>query len=810
MDSTVAHVIPYAVTEISQGAINTVILLQQAGARKMTSEDLSNAEAEADSFFVQVDPFLTDTVFLNPDNLSSRVLESALSKAGLYRNQISAAHERLNRRFKDLEDDYSALAAEKKKWQLTIEQSAEKEVPEELVDRIDLTINSIDSVALLLQENMKDLLLIQDRVLDRNNRLLALESQLKAANQALSQNIFRRDTQGFFKELSYVADSSLIPAHISTVRNVFRTDMRLFKSDFSGNFIFIIVFFIFLTGFLYWFKINHSKIISEERVELNKIQLNLVQSPVMVAIFVASTIYYLGFPTLPITIKAIAIVIMILPLGILAVRFFGLVVRPWVIWLTSIFILTIFYELLYSPDIFQRILLMFLIGLSLLMFGRVLYLFSSFKIPGNKGGLNLIRNVLILFLFLLIVGLVANFIGAFSLAEFLTLIPIRITFNLLIVMTVIRLGDLALYLLLGSKFMLKLNVISDFFDVIHRRLSQIVSLGFWIFFFVRVLSILKIEQGLFDWWTKFFTTSKKIGDAELSLESMAIFVFVIWLSIFLTKVVRYVLEKDVFVRIPSSKGTPGTIILLVRIAMITGGFLLAARAAGMALTNLSIVLGAFSVGIGFGLQNIFNNMVSGFILAVERPISVGDTVEVGTLMGTVQNIGLRASKVRSFDGAEMIVPNGMLISDVLVNWTLSDAFRRMDIRVGVAYGTDPNKVMDILDEVAREHEKVRKYPEPSAFFLDFGESSLDFRLLAWVSVEDRLRVESELKTAINMKIKEAGIEIPFPQRDLHIRSDATKPAYGPGSIPSPKPSPKPVLKTPDPDSKPGSDTEAQV
>jgi small-conductance mechanosensitive channel len=214
--------------------------------------------------------------------------------------------------------------------------------------------------------------------------------------------------------------------------------------------------------------------------------------------------------------------------------------------------------------------------------------------------------------------------------------------------------------------------------------------------------------------------------------------------------------------------------MLVRIALIVFGFLLAAAAAGMELTNLSIVLGAFSVGIGFGLQNIFNNMVSGLILSFERPINVGDVVQVGELMGTVLSIGLRASKIKSFDGAEVIVPNGNLISDSLINWTLSDANRRMDIRVGVAYGTDPNLVIGIMSSVAEGHELVRKDPVPKAYFIGFGDSSMDFRLLAWVDIDNRLGVESELNVRINERLKEAGIEIPFPQRDLHIRSGDTR------------------------------------
>ena len=191
-------------------------------------------------------------------------------------------------------------------------------------------------------------------------------------------------------------------------------------------------------------------------------------------------------------------------------------------------------------------------------------------------------------------------------------------------------------------------------------------------------------------------------------------------------------------------------------------------------SNMSIVLGAFSVGIGFGLQSIFNNIVSGIVLALERPIKVGDVVQVGELLGEVRSIGLRASNVKSFTGAEVIVPNGNLISNEMINWTLSDSNRRMDIRIGVAYGSDTDAVIKILQELALGHPQVDKMHPPKAYFTAFGESALEFRLLAWTNVTERLSVESDLNGSINKALNKAGIEIPFPQRDLHIRSDQSK------------------------------------
>ncbi len=325
-----------------------------------------------------------------------------------------------------------------------------------------------------------------------------------------------------------------------------------------------------------------------------------------------------------------------------------------------------------------------------------------------------------------------------------------------------------MYIALASNFLLRVHAVNDFFDVIHRKISRGVDLFFWIFFLVMTLKILRIKEVIFDWGQRLFTTGRKIGEVDISLQSVLVFVFVIWLSVFISKIVRYILERDVFVRVNVAKGVPGTIIMLVKIALIIGGFFLAAAAAGMKLTNLSIVLGAFSVGIGFGLQNIFNNMVSGLILAFERPINVGDVVEVGTLMGTVQTIGLRASTIKSFDGAEVIVPNGNLISNSLINWTLKDIYRRMDIRVGVAYGTDPGLVLDIMKKVAEEHKLVRKKPPPAPYFIGFGDSSLDFRLLAWVGIDNRLGVESELNVAINTDLERGRHRDPLP---------AARPAY---------------------------------
>ena len=195
--------------------------------------------------------------------------------------------------------------------------------------------------------------------------------------------------------------------------------------------------------------------------------------------------------------------------------------------------------------------------------------------------------------------------------------------------------------------------------------------------------------------------------------------------------------------------------------------------AGVAFRNLAIIAGALSVGIGFGLQNIVNNFVSGLILLFERPVRTGDWIVVGSTEGYVRRISIRSTQIQTFDRADVIVPNSELISGAVTNWMLRDTHGRVKVPVGVAYGSDTQQVKEILLRLAREHPFVVHgspvVPEPYVWFLSFGDSSLNFELCAFVrDVSRRMTVLSDLNFAIDAAFREAGIQIPFPQRDLHI------------------------------------------
>ncbi|MEJ1160287.1 DUF3772 domain-containing protein [Prosthecomicrobium sp. N25] len=226
--------------------------------------------------------------------------------------------------------------------------------------------------------------------------------------------------------------------------------------------------------------------------------------------------------------------------------------------------------------------------------------------------------------------------------------------------------------------------------------------------------------------------------------------------------------------------------------------MLAFSTVGLNLENIAIVAGALSVGIGFGLQSIVNNFVSGLILLAERPIKSGDMIEIGGEKGFVRKINVRSTEIETFDRASLIVPNSSLISGNVKNWMHRDLTGRVTVNVGVAYDADPEKVREILLAAAKAHKLVMLFPAPSAFFTNFGESALEFRLVATVpNVTDAFGVESDLRYEIVKRLRSAGIEIPYAQRDLHVRQldDLRKLAedflQGPRLVPRPVPEARP-------------------
>jgi small-conductance mechanosensitive channel len=257
----------------------------------------------------------------------------------------------------------------------------------------------------------------------------------------------------------------------------------------------------------------------------------------------------------------------------------------------------------------------------------------------------------------------------------------------------------------------------------------------------------------------------------LSLRSIITAIVVLYLFLALAWITRDVLNRYVLPRTQADAGVANTIVITTNYAIIGIGILMAATTLGFDLSALTIVFGGLSVGIGFGLQELIANFISGILLVFEQTLRPGDTVEVGGQRGTVTQMRMRATVLRNIDNVEIFVPNKTLLTSTVAAYTFSDRVVRRVISVGVSYDSDPTQVRDILLEVGRSHGLVMADPAPVVFFTAFGESSLNFDLAVWIGNSARaLEVVSDLHFMIYSQFTKHGIEIPFPQRDLHLRS----------------------------------------
>jgi small-conductance mechanosensitive channel len=249
------------------------------------------------------------------------------------------------------------------------------------------------------------------------------------------------------------------------------------------------------------------------------------------------------------------------------------------------------------------------------------------------------------------------------------------------------------------------------------------------------------------------------------------------LAFWLAKTIRQVLAEDLLPSLSLPRGVGNSVSSLSYYVVLFLGLLAALAAAGFQVGQLTLVFGALGVGIGFGLQDVVRNFVAGLILMFERPIQRGDTIEVAGMLGQVREIGLRATIVTTFEGADVVVPNGMLLADKVVNWTLNGTRRRFDLNISTHYNEDPQRTMDLLVEIARSCSGVAATPAPACIMTGLAPGELQFNIRAWTKdFGDWVQVRTELAMKIRNGLAEAGIEVPKPQREIVLRTLPPEPA----------------------------------
>jgi small-conductance mechanosensitive channel len=286
----------------------------------------------------------------------------------------------------------------------------------------------------------------------------------------------------------------------------------------------------------------------------------------------------------------------------------------------------------------------------------------------------------------------------------------------------------------------------------------------------------KVEHAISDASEKVVTIWNmelfQLGDSSITLSSLMWLLASLVLLFTISSFIKRMLVNRVLTRYDLEMGTAESVGTIIRYGILLLGMVIILQTSGINLSALGILFGALGIGIGFGLQNISSNFISGIIILFERPIKVGDRVEVDGIAGNIVNISARSTTLITNDNIAIIVPNSQFINDKVINWSLNDKLVRFNIPVGVSYKEDPAKIKRILLEVAQNCEGVEKSPAPDVLFEAFGDSSLKFVLRVWSTEYSYVPpiLKSKLYFSVFEKFKEHGVEIPFPQQDIHIRT----------------------------------------
>ena len=384
-----------------------------------------------------------------------------------------------------------------------------------------------------------------------------------------------------------------------------------------------------------------------------------------------------------------------------------------------------------------------------------------------------VRAVILIYIGLNAFALIFNTIGNFILAKYFAASAITGLLSARILYSIITLIMETIWVYEAEyRNTLMSNHTADL-DKLNKNIKKVITLLVSIVWLIILSRNLNAYDLVFDAVADFLQKERELGSIHFSFYSVLIFVGIIWLSNIIAKALQLIFGDTGIPKTPNtSTARGGSLLLLAKIGILSLGIVLAFLASGIPIDKLTIIIGALGVGIGFGLQNIVNNLVSGLILAFERPVSVGDTIEISNRLGTVKEIGIRSTKILTPDGSEVIIPNGDLLSQHIINWTQNSAFRRVEILLGVSYQCTLEEVHAILLSILAKHPQVQQWPSPQVLTHLFADSAVQLRILFWTSHENWTATKSEILQQIHQQFKEKNITIPYPQQDIHIISDS--------------------------------------
>ncbi len=659
------------------------------------------------------------------------------------------------------------LLAQQPLWIATLEEN--KSTPDlgPTLDVIQQSVTSLRKLTAQAQDQLRVLVNLQVRAGSQDQLALDVLYRLNKEQQDQDSRLFERDSLPLWQMSQRRQEGESKDIYLSASTRLLA--IGAFATQTRG-FLILLALFLFLSLFGAY-RLRSATRYAQPTDAQPALMLHIARHWIALGLLPPMLCAYLLAPMAPLTLVGLIVLVSFIPIVVLLPPFIAPPLRIVLYCLAGVYALSAFTAwVAFSPATKREVQFV----LQLVVFVFFVILLRPSRTPRSKddsswGWLRL--QAIRLAVLILGVSLIANLLGYVRLAQFLAILCLYSTFIAICMLTVVRVFTLLLLQSLDRPGAQQLAAVRCHRDSIARwvpRILQWTGLLIWLRVTVNLL-------GLGDWLTARVKDVRDFhiagGSASVTLGGVLGFFVILLVGYAVSSSVRFLFREELLSRFHLSRGLPELFSSMLHYLLLLLVFFFAVNAGGVELNKFTVLTGALGVGVGFGLQNIVNNFISGLILQFERPIHVGDVLDVDGTTGTVTRIGIRSSTVKTFQGAEVIIPNGNFISGKVINWTLSESLRRVELPIGVAYGSDVKLVCKLLEQAATANESVLTSPAPAVYFKEFADSSLNFEAQFWVMQESNtVKVKSEVALEVMRLLDEAGIEIPFPQRDLRLRA----------------------------------------
>ena len=757
------------VAEIATQATQVGNLIRGFATNLAPENEIETIRAMVPQLGVRIDLELKSTKNILKEQPSLETLEAHQQIWQQRQAQLTAWLNVLTRRATKLQLALNQLKKLHETWARTRDAEESAKAPPSILTQIDATLATIEAAEQPHQAERDKVLNLQSKVAELVASCNTALAQITALQQMAVGGIFARDDPPIWNPDLWSRAEATLADHLPQIAASYWRDILLYIRDPSRHMPRHVGIFLALSLVLLAARRQVGQ--GETAGDRPSRAAVVFDHPFAAALLVTLMVATAPTSPVPVTVKRLFEIVGLVLIIILTRRSLPPIVIPVIYALAILFAIdTMRWAVTGDPPIGQAMLVLEAVA-GIVVLGW-LWLYGAHRVARGLGQTNNLRRLLAAtILCVLAIGLVAAVFGYMRLARLA--IP-GVLVGGALAMEVYAWALVTIGVVAGAfrVWPLRLlHMVQNHRDLLERRIYR---LFLWLAVFAWLARYLDYV-GLFDPASSmaqaFFNTRFERGSISTSVGDIVAFFLTVLAAYLLSAFIRFVLEEDVYSRTRIATGQSYAVSSLLNYSILAIGFVVALGVLGLDLNKVTVLLGAFGVGIGFGLQSVVNNFVSGLILLFERPIHVGDTVQVGNFQGRVRRIGIRASIVHTAQGAEIIVPNAQLITQDVTNWTLSDRLRRIDLPVAVIAGAAPKKVIELIEAVARAHPQVLHDPAPRCLFMSYGDNAINFELRAWTDFANSGQVHSDLTVAIYEAVNAAGLSFPFPQREARLLSD---------------------------------------